>query len=572
MAFINKTIPKMGMPQAMRRGYVGPLDVSSLYYSYEAMAEYAANDAVAYVGQILTLVDEANSNKVTAYIIADEAGALKEVGSATLGDNKTIVLNDENGTLGLNNWNTKYWRRGDKELGEEDYVEQIVDETHPWKAGLQPRVYFNGSTYELAWYEPSTTSIEDVSNIVVDVQTAVTGLTNAIGTIEDAAGADTVYGALNKVKEDNVANAEEIERISAAYLPLTGGALTGVLTLEDGHKAASEHVVDTKIATALESVGTLKRVIVDVLPDVEEADPNVIYMVAAKTSTEQNIYNEYMLIENDFEIIGDTYVDLSDYVQKVEGAVENNLAALNANGALIDAGIALQDVADHLADEVIHITSDERTAWNEGAALAATNAQAIENLVKISQDDANKLAALPAITEIGVNLELVDGVLSAVAEQYELPAASTESLGGVKVGAGLAIDNEGVLSLPIVEANGLTLSADGLKLASANETAAGAMPAEMFVKLNNLPANAQANIIEGAVLGANAVPALVNEHKQLMLPFATATNPGVVVSSEDDNGISVNAATGKMTVNNISVDKLYVPDNVEFILDGGNSK
>ena len=297
----------------------------------------------------------------------------------------------------------------------------------------------------------------------------------------------------------------------------------------------------------------------------------MIYMLKNGLSLSGDVYDEYMLIDGDFELIGNTRVDLSDYAKKVEGAVENNLAALDADGALIDAGIALQDVADHLADEGKHITADEREAWNEGAALAATNAQAIEDLVKISQEDADKLAGLPLITTIGANLELTDGVLSAVAEQYELPAATADTLGGIKVGSGLAVDEDGVLSVPVVEANGLALSEDGLALGLASESAAGAMSADDYIKLANLPANAAANVVEGMVLGANEVAVEINDNKQFVLPFASADMPGVVVSSEEDNHVAVDAVTGKMTLNRVSVDKLYVADGEEFVLNGGNS-
>lgn len=163
-------------------------------------------------------------------------------------------------------------------------------------------------------------------------------------------------------------------------------------------------------------------------------------------------------------------------------------------------------------------------------------------------------------------------MLSAVAEQYELPAATTDTLGGIKVGTGLAIDSEGLLSVPVVEGNGLSLSDEGLVFGLASESAAGAMSAENYVKLTNLPANAAANVVEGMVLGANEVAVEINENKQLVLPFATADAPGVVVSSTEDNHIAVDAVTGKMALNRVSTSKLYVPAGEDFILNGGDSK
>lgn len=583
MAFIDKNIAAMSMPKALRRGNAIPLDASAVWYTREEMETYAATNPVAYVGQILSLVDAEDNNKVTAFIITDEAGSLSEVGSATLGDNKTIVLDEATGTLSLNNWGKEYYKWIDPvgEEGDEDYVaghheKYEMQEGDTWPAGLEPKAATAADgTVVLAWYQPSTVTIQGVSSAIASVQNTVTELAAGIGSREDAAGAETVYGAINKVEEDNAANAEAIEALqeeAAKHLPLTGGALTGDLTLADGSKAASETVVDTKIATAIGSAGHLKREIVDALPAVENADPDTIYMVKDVLSLKGDTYDEFMLINGEFAQIGDTTVDLTPYAKKVENAVENNLAGLAADGALIDSGVAAQDVVDHMADTDKHITAEERTAWNEGAALAAENAAAIEAMPVVSQDDADKLAALPAITEIGAGLTFENGVLDVVVpEEYELPVASADTLGGVKVGTGLAIDEEGVLSVPVVAANGLALGTDGLTLALASADAAGAMSKEDFIKLSNLPANAQANVVEGALLGANSVVAEINANKQLVLPFASAEKPGLVMSSDADNAVAVHAATGVMTINRVSTSKLYVPEGEELVLNGGKA-
>lgn len=567
MAFIEKTIAAMSMPKALNRGNPVPLDASSIYYSYEAMAEYAANSAIAYVGQILSLVDEEKGNKVTAYIIADAAGTLKEVGSSAIGDQKSIVVAEDNtisikGVAGLD-----FTKRG------EDGEPELDDEGNELKVNYQPLMTEAG----LVWVIPSETTVEGLGLQIDGLNTRVTKLEGHVGApAEEGVEATGLFKAVADLAAAHAADKEATEEALSEKLNLTGGALTGDLILTDGHKAASEHVVDTKIAAAVESAGHLKRVIVEVLPDAENADPDMIYMLKNGLSIAGDVYDEYMLIDGDFELIGSTRVDLSDYAKKVKSAIENNLAALAADGALIDAGIALQDVVDHLADDEKHITAEERTAWTEGAALAIENAQAIENLVKISQDDADKLAALPAITEIGENLELIDGALSAVVEQYELPAATADAIGGVKVvgvaESGLVLAEDGALIVGVsANANGLKLHSDGLGLELANANNAGAMSADDYIKLANLPANATANVVESMVLGANEVAVEINDNKQLVLPFATADMPGVVVSSEEDNHIAVDAVTGKMTLNRVSVAKLYVADGEEFILNGGNS-
>ena len=82
MAVIKKTFNVMALPLSIERANPIPVDSTAVWYSLEEMKTYATTAATAYVGQILTLVDEA-SNSATAYVIENATGDLKEVGSAT---------------------------------------------------------------------------------------------------------------------------------------------------------------------------------------------------------------------------------------------------------------------------------------------------------------------------------------------------------------------------------------------------------------------------------------------------------------------------------------------------------
>ena len=69
--------------------------------------------------------------------------------------------------------------------------------------------------------------------------------------------------------------------------------------------------MQTAIAEAVASAGHLKRTVVATLPESEQ-DEDTIYMIKDGTGTDQ--YTEYMWINNAWETIGSTRVDLSDYV------------------------------------------------------------------------------------------------------------------------------------------------------------------------------------------------------------------------------------------------------------------
>lgn len=102
---------------------------------------------------------------------------------------------------------------------------------------------------------------------------------------------------------------------------------------------------DSKIAEAIAAAPHLKRQIVEELPEVGSADANTIYMVpqgegtVEDPGTSTSHYNEYMLINGAFELIGSSQVDLSGYA--TETFVTNAINALD----VADTAVANQYVS-----------------------------------------------------------------------------------------------------------------------------------------------------------------------------------------------------------------------------------
>ena len=91
MAIIKKDGNFMGLPMNIQRGNPIPLDDSSVYYDKTTMETYAKSGATAYVGQIITLVNEA-SKTCEAYMIGNETGTLVKLAQTTAtGDLATDV-------------------------------------------------------------------------------------------------------------------------------------------------------------------------------------------------------------------------------------------------------------------------------------------------------------------------------------------------------------------------------------------------------------------------------------------------------------------------------------------------
>ena len=195
MAVIKKNFNIMALPLAIERANPIPLDSTAIWYSLEDMQNYAKTGATAYVGQTLVYVNEAEKTS-TAYIIADDAGTLQEIGAGKVEfDNVTIETN-ASGKVALKDFGKKYYKwvktvPASGTPGEDGYVaevpghyvEQIVDETNPWKAGLELRTV-NAS--EMGWYEPNTETTAGLNSAVTALQGDVTELRNSLSALAGA--------------------------------------------------------------------------------------------------------------------------------------------------------------------------------------------------------------------------------------------------------------------------------------------------------------------------------------------------------------------------------------------------
>ena len=217
----------MSMPKAMNRTNPTPLDASAIWTSLEELRNYAATSAVAYVGQILSLVaydaETGEISEVKAYIIKDAAGNIEEVGSATLGDNKSIELNG--GVLSVKDFGKRFYKYiAATETEEAKYELVEVSESNPWKAGLQPRIDAEGN---IGWYEPNPTTIEGVQDQVTGIQ----------GDVEQA------QKDIDAVEENLVKAEEKIDSINDTLYGTEGAE--AVKGLVDKVADLEKHVEDT---------------------------------------------------------------------------------------------------------------------------------------------------------------------------------------------------------------------------------------------------------------------------------------------------------------------------------------
>ena len=184
---------------------------------------------------------------------------------------------------------------------------------------------------------------------------------------------------------NNVTNDAQVKRSEM-------GAANGVPTLDSNGKIP------------VDQLGNLDTVVAMVVTQLPTTDikTNKIYLVKDST-TESDLYQEYLYVDGKWEKIGThkQEVDLTDYVRKEDAVTE--VAAGHSNGK----------------SQISYFVNGQ------------------ENVIDL----------MKATTEF-------DGVMSAADKQkldglsnYTLPIASATALGGIKLGSGLSVTNDGTVNV-----------------------------------------------------------------------------------------------------------------------------
>lgn len=95
------------------------------------------------------------------------------------------------------------------------------------------------------------------------------------------------------------------------------GFITNIVSNLVNYHLKSEVYTKEEVQSLIGRISSLELIKVDVLP-AEDIKTSAIYLVPSEYSEEDNIYTEYIYMDNQWEIIGDTSVDLSQYALKTE--------------------------------------------------------------------------------------------------------------------------------------------------------------------------------------------------------------------------------------------------------------
>ena len=573
-----------GMPLNMRRANPDPLDNSSVWASYAEALEYAKNDPVAYVGQLITVVTAPTEEGVKEHTV----------------DVYKIEL-DENGE------------------------------------GTLVKV---GSSEEVAELDA------DVQKLIVDVANAVTNistLTTTIGTIESDLG--TAKNDIDKAEESIAANIEAIEAVEADVEQLKTDvdlveelAASNKLRLDEYDTAKANYALKDDIATAkseaiaaakTETENQISSIVsqyltgegaadtIDTLQEIADwiaddkagatklvADVKAIQDDYLKTADKTELSEAITAVDNKVGALpeGITSTTLVGYVQEV---VTNDLATLSGNVETLEGKVktieettlpginteiddldtrvkALEDIDhDHENKSVLDtITSNKVSSWDDAAAKVHEHT----NKAVLDTIDQDKIDLWDSVANKADNNDLVTLTTRVGAAETAISTTLPEAINKKVTQTYTEIDGEQVADRLLTRREAdilakLSLNEDG-NVETGQTVTAGNVEGLAEWITNNGPKALEGKIgtaqltdevktkLDGAITQITVNGLVLNkDNGNVDIPIATTTAHGTVMLGSEFKL----AESGAMEVNSINVNKLTQTSGEVLELNGGNA-
>lgn len=596
----------LGFPLNFRRGNPNPLDNSSVWASLEAAQAYAASDPVAYVGQILSVVDNSNG-VVTVYAIQDEAGSLKKVGTSPVGDEATITV-AEDGTVSL------YGISG-LELTRENGDGSTTN------INYQP-LLVNG---KLTWVEPSATTVEGLATEIEGIKTRLSAVETTFGNAESGLVKDVADNANAIAAVDaKIGTVDEgktvVEMIADSVYDDT--AITGRVAAIEGDylKTADKTALETKMATDIATAKTeaIEAVLGKAVPEAFDTLKEIAEWIQSDTTSSAELVTRVTNIENDY-LKGVDKTALQDEINALEtfvgtlpeGAVSTtvvayiqeaidglkigdyakvaDLTALTARvKTLEDVGaerniIASVDEAQFAVDDARNLTLlDIAMGKVTGLADALVGKVDVEAGKRLMTDDeGTKLAGIADGAQVNVidsvdtaqfaidaqkNLTLLDIAMSKVSGLQDALDSKVTKVEGARLITSdeatklekLVLSDDGTVEIS-GEINASNVKELGSWITTNRDTVLGLLSAANEEKLTGIETGAQVNKIEAVKVGDTL----------LNIVDKTVTIPvGAGLQASDEVTIG---ADGTLGVGEVNVNKLVQTDGDALILNGGSA-
>ena len=464
MALVNAG-NKMGLSNAITRDNGIPLDLSSVYNTYEDAVVYAATKAIAYQNQVIA------AEGIVYVIVAEPQGKvkigeveydnyLKPVGTAPSGDDASISVTAEglvsvfgfataqdgmlpvreDGVLtwktleaigaGDGNDNTTYTfaLNNDKNgivvtplFNGQPIYDGEGEDAPQIKYEVVLDVYTKGEADEKFLAKADYTPYDDtalanrVKALEDEERYDETPLANRVTALEEEVNGkpESEEGAEDGVKGLRTLITEEVARATAKESELAD-AIAAIDFVDEDELATAiqgaKDYTDEEIGKVNEAISNLNHFTAKVVTDkAEMTETGVLYLFKIDSATGADIYEEYIVVDGVATLIGDTTTDLSNYYNKTE--IDGKVEILE--GAIADAQQAAIDDADgKLANKLDTSVFTQFQADNTDAIAtakqeaidAAAEAEEAKGYAVASEVDAT-YATKQSVTDLGTSVD-----------------------------------------------------------------------------------------------------------------------------------------------------------------------
>ena len=152
---------------------------------------------------------------------------------------------------------------------------------------------------------------QDATNLMKRATMSTLGVVKLAGGSETAAGND---------------NESAVTPFNLKYILTQVGSFADDEMSDNSNGIVKNKVIKAYIDKLIAGIKQFKVIKTDVLPT-ENIDSNAIYFIPKKNKNNDDVFDEYMYINNKWELIGSTAVDLADYIT-TEGFISNVEAML----------------------------------------------------------------------------------------------------------------------------------------------------------------------------------------------------------------------------------------------------
>lgn len=400
----------------------------------------------------------------------------------------------------------------------ESYAEALAAAQKAVEAGSADSNYYYGQVLRVV--ENGVASLYQIQpdNTLTPVGGAVTdeALTGRVDDLEERADSlETVIGY--------PADSEAGTEASGIFAEIANRPTTDAMNSAIAQAIASVDHLSYKKVESKESINV----------EAEDAD-KYIYLVP-NTDAGENVYDEYMVLDGALEMLGNTKVDLSDYLKAADAEttyvkiVEGQRMMTTAEGDKLNSLLGIKSVS---AELVLGEDNGELSIGEVAMDKVTGLGDALDG--KVDKEDGSRLINDEEIKKLAGLILNEDGTVE----------------GSTKVNA------ESVTGLAELLAGKVDVDEN-----------ARLMTNDEGEKLSGIESGAQANKIEKIMM--NGTELTITE-KAVDIPMSTAETAGIVVGSNAENGVAV-AEDGTMSVNSVNVEKLVQTDGHVLILNGGSA-